>query len=113
MYIQKRKDDKNNNINHDNVNICVETQREEHTSGHNNFLRKNNKDFRKLLEELLIQIKEEDKIISELKRKKEQEKKNEEEKLKEEKMKEEKMTDVEEKRKKNKQTIIIIIIITI
>lgn len=105
MYIQKRKDDKNNNINHDNVNICVETQREEHTSGHNNFLRKNNKDFRKLLEELLIQIKEEDKIISELKRKKEQEKKNEEEKLKEEKlkeekMKEEKMTDVEEKRKK-------------
>ncbi|SOV74998.1 replication factor c protein, putative [Plasmodium reichenowi] len=105
MYIQKRKDDKTNNINHDNVNTCVETQSEEHTSGHNNFLRKNNKDFRKLLEELLIQIKEEDKIISELKRKKEQEKKNEEEKfkeeiLKEEKLKEENLTDIEEKRKK-------------
>ncbi|SOV73640.1 replication factor c protein, putative [Plasmodium sp. gorilla clade G3] len=93
MYIQKRKDDKTNNINPDNINACVETKNEEHSSGYNNLLRKNNKDFRRLLEELLIQIKEEDKIINEIRRKKERERKDEEEKMKEEEEKRKKQTD--------------------
>ncbi|SOV20552.1 replication factor c protein, putative [Plasmodium sp. DRC-Itaito] len=78
MYIQKRKEDGINYINDHNVNEYIENKYEEHNmSGRHNLISKNNKDFRKLLEQLLAQIKEEDKIISEIKRKKEQQMKGE------------------------------------